>query len=233
MTSSVDAILLCGGKGVRLRPLTESLPKPLVPIKGKPILGHILSHLSSSPIKHYYIAAGYEINKIHEYFSSYPLKEKKVTIVDTGEAEIIERIWSCAKLIKGDGFLVLYGDTLADINIKQLLQFHSKHNGLATITLWPMRSPFGVMEIGRQGRVESYLEKPILNKWINIGFFYFSSELILKMEGFEKFEVFIEYLINKHELYAFKHTGKHITVNTQQELNEAELNIESLKVNHE
>ena len=96
-----------------------------------------------------------------------------------------------------------------------------------------MRSPFGVMEIGGQGRVESYLEKPILDKWINIGFFYFSSELILKMEGFEKFEVFIEYLINKHELYAFKHTGKHITVNTQQELNEAELNIESLKVNHE
>ena len=233
MTSSLDAILLCGGKGIRLRPLTESLPKPLVPINGKPILGHILSYLSSSPIKHYYIAGGYEINKIHEYFSIYPLKEKKVTIVDSGEADIIERIRSCAKLIKSDGFLVLYGDTLSDINIKQLLQFHSKHKGLATVTLWPMRSPFGVMEIGGQGRVESYLEKPILDKWINIGFFYFSSELILKMEGFEKFEAFIEYLINKHELYAFKHTGKHITVNTQQELNEAEQNIESLKVNHE
>ena len=233
MTSSLDAILLCGGKGIRLRPLTESLPKPLVPINGKPILGHILSYLSSSPIKHYYIAGGYEINKIHEYFSIYPLKKKKVTIVDSGEADIIERIRSCAKLIKSDGFLVLYGDTLSDINIKQLLQFHSKHKGLATVTLWPMRSPFGVMEIGGQGRVESYLEKPILDKWINIGFFYFSSELILKMEGFEKFEAFIEYLINKHELYAFKHTGKHITVNTQQELNEAEQNIESLKVNHE
>ena len=233
MTSSVDAILLCGGKGVRLRPLTESLPKPLVPIKGKPILGHILSYLSNSPIKHYYIAGGYEINKIHEYFSIYPHKEKKVTIVDSGEADIIERIRSCAKLIKSDGFLVLYGDTLSDINIKQLLQFHSKHNGLATITLWPMRSPFGVMEIGRQGRVESYLEKPILNKWINIGFFYFSSELISKMKSFEKFEAFIEYLVNKQELYAFKHTGKHITVNTLQELNEAEQNIESLKANHE
>ena len=159
--------------------------------------------------------------------------KKKVTIVDSGEVDIIERIRSCAKLIKGDGFLDLYGDTLADINIKQLLQFHSKHNGLATITLWPMRSPFGVMEVGRQGRVESYLEKPILNKWINIGFFYFSSELISKMKSFEKFEAFIEYLVNKQELYAFKHTGKHITVNTLQELNEAEQNIESLKVNHE
>ncbi len=233
MTSSVDAILLCGGKGVRLRPLTETLPKPLVPIKGEPILGHILDHLSSSPIEHYYIAGGYEINKIHEYFLSYSLKEKKVTIVDTGEAEIIKRIYSCAKLIKSDGFLVLYGDTLADINIKQLLQFHASHNGLATITLWPMRSPFGVMEVGSQGRVESYLEKPILNKWINIGFFYFSSELISKMKSFEKFEDFIEYLIIKQELYAFKHTGKHITVNTLQELNDAEQNIDSLKANHE
>ena len=233
MTSSVDAILLCGGKGVRLRPLTETLPKPLVSIKGEPILGHILDHLSSSPIEHYYIAGGYEINKIHEYFLSYSLKEKKVTIVDTGEAEIIKRIYSCAKLIKSDGFLVLYGDTLADINIKQLLQFHASHNGLATITLWPMRSPFGIMEVGSQERVESYLEKPILNKWINIGFFYFSSELISKMESFEKFEDFIEYLVNKQELYAFKHTGKHITVNTLQELNDAEQNIDSLKANHE
>ena len=233
MTSSLDAILLCGGKGVRLRPLTESLPKPLVPIKGKPILGHILNHLSNSPIKHYYIAAGFEINKIHEYFSINPLKEKKVTIVDSGEVEIIERIVSCAKLIKSDGFLVLYGDTLADINIKKLLQFHSKHNGLATIVLWPMRSPFGVMEIGEQDRVESYLEKPVLNKWINIGFFYFSSKLIPKMESFEKFEAFIEYLVNIQELYAFKHTGKHITVNTLQELDEAEKNIELIEVNHE
>ena len=233
MTSSVDAILLCGGKGVRLRPLTETLPKPLVPIKGKPILGHILGHLSSSPISHYYIAAGYEINKIHDYFSSYPLKERKVTIVDTGEAEIIKRICSCAKLIKSDGFLVLYGDTLADVNIKRLIRFHSNHDGLATITLWPMRSPFGVMEVGSQGRVESYLEKPILNEWINIGFFYFSSELISKMESFEKFEYFIEYLVKKQELYAFKHTGKHITINTLQELNDAEQNIDSLKANHE
>jgi len=233
MISSLDAILLCGGKGIRLRPLTESLPKPLVPINGKPILGHILSYLSSSPIEHYYIAAGYEINKIHKYFSIYPLKEKKVTIVDSGEADIIERIRSCAKLIKSEGFLVLYGDTLSDININQLLQFHYKHKGLATVTLWPMRSPFGVMEIGDQERVESYLEKPILDKWVNIGFFYFSSELISKMERFEKFESFIEFLINEQELYAFKHIGKHITVNTQQELNEAEQNIKSLKVNHE
>ena len=72
----------------------------------------------------------------------------------------------------------------------QKIQFHFKHKGLATVTLWPLRSPFGVMEISEQGYVESYLEKPILDKWINIGFFYFSSELIPKMERFEKFEFF-------------------------------------------
>lgn len=233
MTSSLSAILLCGGKGERLRPLTESLPKPLVPIQGKPILGHLLDYLSGSPINDYFIAAGYEVEKIREYFSNYPSKNKSVTIVDSGDADIIERIRSCAKLINSDGFFVLYGDTLSDLNIKQLSRFHSAHSGSATVTLWPLRSPFGVMEVGEEGRVESYIEKPILDKWINIGFFYFSIDLIKVMERFEKFENFLEYLIKKKELYAFKHTGMHITVNTQKELSEAEDNISSLRVSHE
>lgn len=233
MTYPLNAILLCGGKGERLRPLTESLPKPLVPIKNKPILGHILDYLSSSPINHYFIAGGYEVKKIHEYISENPPKDKEVTIVDSGEADIIERIRSCAKLINSDGFMVLYGDTLSDLNIKELLRFHAEHNGSATVTLWPLRSSFGVMEVGEEGRVESYVEKPMLDKWINIGFFYFSAELISTMERFEKFETFLEYLIKKQELYAFKHTGMHITVNTQKELDEAEHNISSLRVNHE
>ena len=102
-----------------------------------------------------------------------------------------------------------------------------------TMTVWPLRISYGLVEISENGTVMSFLEKPTLDKWINIGFFYFSSELIPKMERFEKFEFFIEYLVKKQELYAFKHTGKHITVNTQQELNEAEQNIKSLKANHE
>ena len=233
MTSSLSAILLCGGKGERLRPLTESLPKPLVSIKGKPILKHILDYLSNSPINHYFIAAGYEAKKIHEYFLIHPPENKEVTIIDSGDADIIERIRSCARSIKGEEFLVLYGDTLSNINIKELLEFHSGHGGRATVTLWPLRSPFGVMDVDDQGRVESYVEKPILDKWINIGFFYFSAELITTLERFEKFEAFLEYLISKQELYAYKHTGMHITVNTQKELSEAEDNIDSLRESHE
>ena len=233
MTSSLNAILLCGGKGERLRPLTESLPKPLVSIKGKPILGHLLDYLSSSPINHYLIAAGYEVKKIHEYFSEYPPENKEVTIVDSGDVDIIERIRSCAKLIQSDGFLVLYGDTLSDININKLLTFHSGHSGSATVTLWPLHSPFGVMDVDEQGKVKSYMEKPVLDKWINIGFFYFSAELIPTMERFEKYEDFLKHLIDKKELYAYKHAGMHITVNTQKELSEAEQNISMLRGNHE
>ena len=233
MKNSLSAIILCGGKGERLRPLTESLPKPLVKINGKPILGHILDYLSPSPISHYFVAAGYEVKKIHEYFSSLPLNKNELTIVDSGEADIIERIRSCAKLIQGDGFLVLYGDTLSDIDINQLLKFHSEHNGSATVTLWPLRSPFGVMEVGQQGCVESYVEKPLLDKWINIGFFYFSAELIPVLDQFEKYEDFLAHLISKKELYGYKHTGMHITVNTQKELSEAEESIALLRGHHE
>lgn len=209
------------------------MPKPLVSIKGKPILGHLLDYLSSSPINHYLIAAGYEVMKIHEYFSDHPPENKGVTIVDSGEVDIIERIRSCAKLVKSDGFLVLYGDTLSDININKLLKFHSDHNGRATVTLWPLSSPFGIMDVGEQGVVESYVEKPVLDKWINIGFFYFSSALVPVMDRFEKYEDFLEHLISKKELYAYKHTGMHITVNTQKELSEAEENIALLRGSHE
>jgi len=233
LTSSLNAILLCGGKGERLRPLTESLPKPLVPIKGKPILSHLLDYLSSSPINHYYIAAGYEVEKIHKYFSEHSTENKNVTIINSGDVDIIERIRSCGKSIKGDGFLVLYGDTLSDININKLLRFHNGHSGNATVTLWPLSSPFGIMDVDEKGLVESYVEKPVLDKWINIGFFYFSAELVATMERFNKFESFLEYLISEKELYAYKHTGMHITVNTQKELNEAEKNIDLLRVIHE
>ncbi|MDB9800073.1 sugar phosphate nucleotidyltransferase [bacterium] len=229
----LDAVLLCGGKGERLRPLTEFLPKPLVPIKGKPILSYLLNYLSTSPIKRYFIAAGYEVQKIHEYFSAHPLEDKRVTIVDSGDVDIIERIISCVKSIEGEGFLVLYGDTLSDININKLLKFHVGHNGSATVTLWPLSSPFGVMEVAEGGLVESYVEKPVLDKWINIGFFYFSVELIPRMKKFKKFEDFIKNLTSEKELYAYKHTGMHITVNTQKELNEAEKSIELLKGSHE
>ena len=86
------AIILCGGEGSRLKPITNKIPKPLVKINSKPILGYLLEHLEQSSIDEYYIATGYKSNKIEEYFKINKTLKKKVTIINSGNVDIILRI---------------------------------------------------------------------------------------------------------------------------------------------
>lgn len=219
---SPQAIILCGGKGERLRPLTADLPKPLVPIKGRPLLGHIVEHIRKYAVNDLIAAVGYKADRIAEYF------EKdlglKVSLVDSGDADIVKRLAACAPLITG-GFLVLYGDTLSNVDIDDLIAFHRARPQKATVTVWPLRSPFGLLEIGADDEVLSFKEKPTLDKWINIGYFYFERETLTWMSGFERFEDFLVHLVAKGELNAYRHKGVHITVNTINDLAEAEENI--------
>lgn len=219
---SPQAIILCGGKGERLRPLTADLPKPLIPIKGRPLLGHIVEHVRKHKVQDLIAAVGYKADRIAEYF------EKdlglKVRLVDSGDADIVKRLTACAPLITG-GFLVLYGDTLSNVDIDDLIAFHRARPQKATVTVWPLRSPFGLLEVGEDGKVLSFKEKPTLDKWINIGYFYFEKEALSWMAGFEHFEDFLVDLVTKGELNAYRHKGVHITVNTINDLKEAEENI--------
>lgn len=219
---SPQAIILCGGKGERLRPLTADLPKPLIPIKGKPLLGHIVEHVRKYAVDELIAAVGYKADRIAEYFE----KELglKATLVDSGDVDIVKRLSACAPLIKG-GFLVLYGDTLSNVDIDDLIAFHRARPQKATVTVWPLRSPFGLLEVADDGNVLSFKEKPTLDKWINIGYFYFEQEALTWMSGFEHFEDFLVHLVAKGELNAYRHKGVHITVNTVNDLKEAEENI--------
>ncbi len=222
MDAALQVILLCGGKGERLRPLTEDLPKPLVAIHGKPLLGHIVEHSQRYSIKEFIAAVGYKADKIKKYF------EKdlglKVELVDSGDVDIIKRLADCGPLIKGD-FLVLYGDTLSDVNLDDLAAFHHSRPEKVTITVWPMRSQFGLLEVAEDGKVVSFMEKPTLDKWINIGYFYFEKEALSWMRGFKHFEDFLSHLVAQGQLNAYRHKGVHITVNTIKDLEEAEKNI--------
>ena len=227
MNKKLDAIILCGGRGERLRPLTDTIPKPLIPIKGKPILHHIIEYFNKSPLSNFIIAAGYKANMIEDYMKNFK-DSFNCSIIDSGQCDIIIRIKECMKKIPNKDFLVLYGDTLSDINILELIKFHKNHGKKATVTLWQLKSQFGLMEISKEGLVESYIEKPTLDKWINIGYFYFSKEIQNYLKNFDKFEVFLKDLIKNKELYSYRHYGMHITVNTHKELSEAEQNIDLL-----
>jgi glucose-1-phosphate cytidylyltransferase len=220
--NKLQAILLCGGKGERLRPLTADLPKPLVPVNGKPLLGHIVEHVQKHSIKNFVAAVGFKADKIEKY-----LKQDlglTVEFVDSGDVDIVKRLADCAPLIKGD-FLVLYGDTLSNVDLNDLAAFHRSRPEKVTITVWPLRSQFGLLDVAEDGKVVSFKEKPALDKWINIGYFYFEKEALAWMKGFEHFEDFLSHLVAQGQLNAYRHKGVHITVNTIKELEEAEENI--------
>jgi glucose-1-phosphate cytidylyltransferase len=227
MKNDVTAIILCGGKGERLRPLTAEMPKPLIQINGKPILSYILGHVKRFRVRNIVIAAGYKSDKIHEFFEENH-RNFNVTIVDSGEVDIIDRIKSCAHNIDGD-FILLYGDTLADVNLEELQKFHFSHKSQATITLFPLKSQFGLAELDDDDYVIKFREKPTLDQWINIGNFYFEHEVLSWLNDFASFASFLEAMGAQKKLKAFRHNGVHITVNTLRELEEAEQNIHEFK----
>jgi glucose-1-phosphate cytidylyltransferase len=222
----MKVLILCGGKGERLRPFTDDIPKPLIEINDKPILCYIIEHILSFGINDIILATGYKSNKIQEYVNTY-FGNNEIEISDQGDVDIVERIRSVARDMKGD-LIVLYGDTISNVNLKALTEFSLQHKEAITVTLWPLRSQFGVIETDFNNKVISYEEKPILDKWINIGYFYFKEKGLDLLKDIDAFEEFLNYIIKENELIGFKHRGDHITVNTLNELQEAQIKITKL-----
>ena len=224
---NIDVLILCGGKGERLAPITSQIPKPLVKIKGKPIINYLISYLENFGFRRFIIAVGYKSQKMREYFHKNH-KHLKIDIIDSGDVDIIQRLVHSSKLIKGN-FIVCYGDTLADVNLMELIKFHDKHLGKASVTCYQLRSQFGILSTNKSGIVESFEEKPLLDAWMNIGYFYFDSTIFHTINNYRSFVDFLQSLIQKSELFSFKHSGIHLTINTIKELAIAEKNIDKFK----
>ena len=222
----IQALVLCGGKGERLRPLTSNIPKPMIKIKDKTILEYIIDHILFYDIEELILLTGYQSNVIEGYIKN--KYNNNILFSNAGDVDIIERIKKAINYINGD-FLLFYGDTISDVNINSLITHHNNHNVPITMTVWPLQSQFGVVEIDSNNTIFSFKEKPALDKWINIGYFYFKEEIITLIKEYDKFELFLLDLINQSNIGAYKHTGAHITVNTMQELEEAENNIDQIQ----
>jgi len=216
-------LILCGGKGERLKPLTESIPKPLVQINKLPILSYLISYFKRFGFKKFVIAVGYKSEAIIEYFEN-EHQDIEVEIVDSGIVDIIERIKDALQYISGD-FILCYGDTLADVDLHALIRFHQNHDTDVTITSYPLQSQFGVLEISEEQKVVSFVEKPILDKWINIGYYYFNHRIVDQVMKHSRFVDFLQGVTVDGNLYSYQHKGVHITVNTINELQDAERNI--------
>lgn len=213
----MKVLILCGGKGLRLRPITENIPKPLVTLRGKPLLDHIIEFFAKSGFPDVVLAIGYKGEMIRSYYSG-----RKIEYVDSGDAGILQRIKDANGLLS-DRFFVAYGDAIADVDLRKLIDAHTRNNALVTITTYRMQSPFGIVESDSTGKIVDFREKPFLDHWINIGFMVFEKRA-LEYAGTDLVE-FFEKIISLGRLYEYRHHGKHITVNTEKDKENAEKEI--------
>jgi len=204
----------------------------MVEIGGKPVLWHIMKHLSHFGINRFIIAIGYKGDVIRDYFLNYKARNNdftvalgktnelnfhsehlesrwQVTVVETGaETNTGGRVSRIKKYVAGEDFLCTYGDGLADVDILSLYQFHLKHRKTATITAVRPVSRFGVLDIDSQNQVISFKEKPQTDGWINGGFFIFTSSIFGKLDENVVLENEpLQALAQEGQLAAFKHEG--------------------------
>jgi len=230
----MKVVLLAGGLGTRLMEETEARPKPMVEIGGKPILWHIMKIYEAYGFNDFIICLGYKGQAIKEYFLNYYLynsdvtieleKNKvdvhfsnsesfKVTLVDTGlHTNTAGRIKRIEKYIGNETFMLTYGDGVADVNIRELVEFHKSHGKLATLTSVQTPGRFGNIEMSENGSVDHFVEKPQGDgMWINGGFFVLESAIFHYLEGdmdnvqWEK-RPLID-IANDGQLRAFRHQG--------------------------
>lgn len=224
----MQAIILCGGKGERLRPLTSTTPKPLVHINGKPILEYLINNLKMYGVNEVILTAGYMSEEIREFAKTYSATtDLEITVIDSGDVDIIKRLTSCRNKLSGDT-IVLYGDTIADINIDSLVQLKKSTPKNDIMSAIQLKSSFGLFEIQDDGLAHNFVEKPNLQYWINIGFFVFSAETFDAMCEFDDFAEFLEAWTKNLHFVVHQHSGVHITINTLTELEYAKKEISKL-----
>jgi len=229
----MKVVLLAGGFGTRLSEATQNIPKPMVEIGGKPILWHIMKIYSYYGFNEFIVCLGYKGYVIKEYFANYFLHTSditvdiknnsievhdthsepwKITLVDTGlESMTGGRVKKIQKYVENETFMLTYGDGVADINIKELVEFHKKSGKLLTVTAYKPQGKFGSLELLENNSVKSFTEKPAGDgMWINAGYFVCEPEVFdYILEGdktiFEKAP--LENLAKDGKMMAFKHQG--------------------------
>ena len=227
----MKVILLAGGFGTRLTEFTDVIPKPMVPVGGRPILWHIMQRYAQFGHKDFYVALGYKAEVIKKYFLNYSALNSdfmidlasgdvkpervspvdwRVTLVDTGDKSMTGgRVKRMQPFIGDEPFMLTYGDGVANIDLDALLAFHRKHGKMVTVSAVRPAARFGELEM-EGSIVKSFKEKPQLHGgWINGGFFVIEPEFFNLIAGdnvmLERDP--LEQATKAGELMAYRHDG--------------------------
>jgi glucose-1-phosphate cytidylyltransferase len=180
MDTKPPVVILCGGRGTRLRERTETMPKALVEIGGRPILWHVIGIYAAQGFERFLLATGYLGEAVEEFVRAEPWTGGvSVECVDTGlDTPTGGRIARLAERLEGETFCATYADGVADVDLAALLDFHHGHGAAGTMTVVRPNLQWGVAELGEGGRVEGFVEKPRSEHWINGGFFCFEPDVL-------------------------------------------------------
>ena len=227
----MKTLILAGGFGTRLQEETVVIPKPMVEIGGRPILWHIMKIYATHGYKDFVIALGYKGDAIKQYFLNYHLLRSSVRVrlsdghvdvyqgccedwsldlLDTGlETQTGGRIKRVASWLDKEPFLLTYGDGVANVNIRELMEFHRQHGKLVTVTAVRPPARFGGLNLNSD-LVTEFIEKPnIGDGWINGGFFVVEPGALKYIDGdmtsFEREP--LERIASEGQLAAYRHEG--------------------------
>jgi len=227
----MKAVILAGGFGTRISEETDVKPKPMIEIGGMPLLWHIMKSYSSYGINEFVICCGYKGYVVKEYFANYFLhmsdvtfdmknnkmevnqkfaESWKVTLVDTGLNTMTGgRLKKIQKYLDNETFCFTYGDGLADIDLKKLINFHKKNNSFATLTAVQPPGKYGALNL-KKNKVTKFEEKPAGDgSWINGGFFVLEPEIFnyLKNDSTVWEKEPLEKMAKQNKVTAYKHSG--------------------------
>jgi len=227
----MKAVILAGGFGTRISEETNLKPKPMIEIGGMPILWHIMKIYSSYGINEFVICCGYKGYVVKEYFANYFLhmsdvtfdmknnkmkvnqkfaESWKVTLVDTGLNTMTGgRLKKIQKYLDNETFCFTYGDGLANIDLKKLINFHKKSNSFATLTAVQPPGKYGALNLNNN-KVIKFEEKPAGDgSWINGGFFVLEPEIFnyLKDDSTVWEKEPLEKMAKQNKVAAYKHDG--------------------------
>jgi glucose-1-phosphate cytidylyltransferase len=215
----------------------------MVEIGNRPIIWHIMKNLSQQKLNNFIVCLGYKGDQIKDFFINYKLRindftvklegtrtfdqhtfsnEEKwqVTLANTGLTTMTGgRIFKIRNYLKNERFLCTYGDGLANINLKKLVDFHVKHGKIATVTAVRPTTRFGALKIDNKNFVRNFSEKPKAEQWVSGGFFIFESKIFDYLdENCVLEEKPLETLAKSGQLLAYQHSGFWQPIDTYREV---------------
>jgi len=216
----MKVVILAGGLGTRLSEYTHSIPKPMIKIKGRPIIYHIMKHYSKYGFKEFYIAIGYKGKIIKKYFNKNSFGWK-INLIETGKKTMTGgRLKRLTKYLKNEKFLLTYGDGLSNINISKLIKFHIKKQKLVTMTAVRPSARFGAIKF-KGDYVKYFKEKSKLDEgWINGGFFVMEPKFLNYIKDDYTFleREPLERVCRENQLVAYKHNDFWQCIDTKRDL---------------